>query len=399
MDYIKSGTKTFRHASLALFAGGFVTFSNLYTTQPLMPVFSKTFHISPTIASLTLSVSTAALAIFMLVAAAISDAIGRKRIMVISIFATSILAFLTSFSPNFITLLSLRTLLGAVLAGVPAIAMAYVGEEFDPKSLGQAMGLYISGNSIGGLFGRLATGVLTDLFNWHVALQFVGALSIAFSLYLWFALPKPQHFQPSRTSFSDIFKKLGGHLKQPGLFLLFTIGFLLMGSFVTMFNYIGYLLTEPPYNVSQTVIGFIFIVYLMGTWSSAWMGKVADRLGASPVIQRSLLLMLLGSLLTLVPNLYVKIIALAIFTFGFFGAHAVASGWVGDRAKINKAQASSLYLLFYYAGSSLVGAFGGFFWSGFGWIGVIILITLLILLGFLCTYYSNQYRQNSYASN
>lgn len=379
MSYIKSGTPAFKKANIALFAAGFVTFSNLYTTQPLLPVFSKTYHISPTAASLTLSFSTAMLAITMIFAAMLSDAIGRKRIMVISMFAGSALAFLSAFSFSFPILLVMRALLGAVFAGVPAIAMAYIGEEFDKRSLGVTMGLYISGNSIGGLGGRLLTGVLTDLFNWHSALAIIGAISLLFSVYFWYALPKPDNFQPKPTNLKSTFIKLGGHLKTPGLVSLFLIAFLLMGSFVTMFNYIGFLLTEAPYHVSQTVIGFIFVVYLTGTFSSTWMGKMADRRGSYKVIQLSLLLMITGALITLLPTVLVKIVGLAVFTFGFFGAHSVASRWVGERAKINKAQASSLYLLFYYAGSSLVGAYGGYFWSGFAWIGVIVLIFVLLV--------------------
>jgi MFS transporter, YNFM family, putative membrane transport protein len=392
VSYIKSQTSAFWKASFALFAAGFVTFSNLYTTQPLLPIFAENYHISPTVASLTLSVTTAGLAIVMLIASAVSDAIGRKRIMTFSMFAGSMVALLSAFAPSFLTLLFLRALLGAVFAGVPAIAMAYIGEEFHKESLGQAMGLYISGNSIGGLFGRLATGALTDLYNWHVALIAIGVLSLLFSVYFYYALPKPAHFQPKPTSLKKTTAKLMGHLKHPGLVALFTIGFLLMGSFVTMFNYIPFLLTGSPYNVSQTVIGFIFLVYLTGTFSSTWMGKMADKNGRAHVIKISLFLMIIGAAITLIPGLIIKIVGLAIFTFGFFGAHSVASGWVGERAHINKAQASSLYLLFYYAGSSLVGSFGGFFWSGTGWLGVIVLIAGLIICGYFMTNVSERYQ-------
>ncbi|MGV3488637.1 MAG: MFS transporter [Tuberibacillus sp.] len=393
MSYINSGTKQFWKASFALFAAGFVTFSNLYTTQPLLPILAKTYDISPTEASLTVSVSTAALAIMMIIAASVSDSIGRKRMMTFSMFAGSIVALLSAFSTSFLMLILLRTLLGAVFAGVPAIAMAYVGEEFDKRSLGQAMGLYISGNSIGGLFGRLATGALTDLFNWRVALIALGILSVLFSIYFYFALPRPAHFTPRRTSLKQSVIKLGGHLKHPGLVFLFGVAFLIMGSFVTIFNYTSFQLTEAPYNVSQTVIGFIFLVYLTGTFSSTYMGKAADKIGKAPAIKRSLYLMFIGAAITLIPILIIKIIGLAVFTFGFFGAHAVASSWVGDRAKNNKAQASSLYLLFYYVGSSIIGVCGGFFWSGGGWFGVISLILVLIILAFIFTAISYRYQQ------
>ncbi|AKU27922.1 hypothetical protein IB49_17815 [Geobacillus sp. LC300] len=42
----------------------------------------------------------------------------------------------------------------------------------------------------------------------------------------------------------------------------------------------------------------------------------------------------------------VKIAGLALFTFGFFGGHSIASAWIGEQAHVYKAQASSLYLLY-----------------------------------------------------
>ncbi|WP_027724477.1 MFS transporter [Tuberibacillus calidus] len=393
MSYIVSGTKTYRKASLALFAAGFVTFSNLYTTQPLLPIFAHDYHIRPATASLTISVSTAALAIVMIIAASVSDAIGRKRIMTFSMFFGSLTALLTAFSPSFFMLILLRTLLGAVFAGVPAIAMAYVGEEFEKQSLGRVMGQYISGNSIGGLFGRLSTGVLTDWFNWHIALFAIGVLSLLLSVYFHFALPKSAHFTPKPTSFSLSVKKLVGHLKHRHLVSLFCLAFLIMGSFVTMFNYIAFQLTKEPYNVSQTVIGFIFLVYLTGTFSSTFMGKKADQIGKARAVKQSLGIMMAGAIITLIPHLIIKIIGLSVFTFGFFGAHAVASSWVGDRARVHKAQASSLYLLFYYIGSSVIGVCGGFFFSLGGWFGVILLILALTMMAFALTFVSEKQKE------
>lgn len=193
MTFIQPHTKAYRKASLALFISGFVTFATLYTTQPLLPLFSEEFHISAAAASLTLSISTAVLAFSLLAAASLSDGFGRKKLMVLSLTATSVLGLLTAFSPAFPALLAMRALLGIFLAGVPAVAMTYVGEEFDPKGLGKMMGLYISGTSIGGMSGRLLTGLLTDVFGWRPALAIIGILSIVLSYLFWRFLPAPRH--------------------------------------------------------------------------------------------------------------------------------------------------------------------------------------------------------------
>mgnify|MGYP001175451554 CR=1 FL=1 len=386
MNYLVEGTPAFRRAIWALFAGGFVTFSILYDVQPLIPVFSQEFNVSPAMGSLALSVSTAALAVSMLILGSLSESWGRKPVMVVSLLLSSLLAMATAWSPDFSSLLLFRLFQGVVLAGLPAVAMAYLGEEIDPGSLGVAMGLYISGNSIGGLAGRVLTGSLTDFFSWRLAMAVIGGISLFLSFWFWWKLPSSTHFQARRPDVGQLTRSLGRHLKDPALLRLFAVSFILMGSFVTMFNYIGFQLLAPPYNLSQTVVGWIFVVYLTGTVSAAWMGKGADRRGRRNVLWFGLILMLVGAALTLSPLLWCKVIGLAMFTFGFFGSHSVASGWVGKKAKTAKAQASSLYLFFYYLGSSVSGTLGGWFWFHLGWIGVISLIAGLILLAFPLTW-------------
>ncbi|MED5047227.1 MFS transporter [Bacillus siamensis] len=382
MTFIQPHTKAYRKASLALFISGFVTFATLYTTQPLLPLFSEEFHISAAAASLTLSISTAVLAFSLLAAASLSDGFGRKKLMVLSLTATSVLGLLTAFSPAFPALLAMRGLLGIFLAGVPAVAMTYVGEEFDPKGLGKMMGLYISGTSIGGMSGRLLTGLLTDLFGWRPALAIIGILSIILSYLFWRFLPAPRHSSQRHAGVKAAFKEYGAVIHRKRLLLLISLGFILMGSFVTLYNYIGFHLMAAPYHLSQTVIGFIFIVYRAGTFSSVYMGKKADLFGSSKMIKIAILIMLAGAAVTLLPQLALKIAGIAVFTFGFFGAHSIASAWVVRAAGDHRAQASSLYLLAYYIGSSAAGSCGGFFWTHFHWIGIISFISALLVLSY-----------------
>ncbi|RHW38510.1 MFS transporter [Lysinibacillus yapensis] len=383
MNYLQKGTKEFTFANLALFAAGFITFANLYITQPLFPQFSETFGVSPATASLSLSLSTGVLSVSLIVLGSLSEAWGRKRLMTISIFAASILTIFLAFVPNFEVLLILRMIQGFVFAGVPAIAMAYLGEEVDPKSLGVAMGLYISGNSVGGLAGRIIMGIMTDLSSWQIGMAFTGVLSLAICLYFVWALPASKHFQPRKLEFKPLSKSLGEHLKDPGLLCLFGISFTLMGGFVTLYNYISYKLLNEPYNLSSSFVGWIFIVYLVGTFSSTWFGGLSDKFGRQKVLLAGIMIMLSGAILTLPVNLAIKIVGIVVFTFGFFGTHSIASGWVSFRAKKDKAQASSLYLFAYYFGSSLGGTVGGVFWSNWGWNGIIAYISTFLVTAFV----------------
>jgi len=380
MEYIQQGTSAFRKANLAFFAAGFNTFAILYSTQPLLPVFTEEFHISPTMASLSLSVTTISLAISMLLFSSISEVWGRKPVMIISMLAASILSIFTAFSTTYESLLLFRVIQGFALGGLPAIAMAYLGEEMEPDSLGVAMGLYISGNSLGAVSGRVISGMLTDIFNWHLAMGVISFISLLASLIFFVSLPKSQNFKPRSPDIGKLLISLASHLKDPGLLRLYSIGFLILGSNVAFFNYIGYVLTAPPYSLSQTLVSWIFIVYLVGMFSSVWMAKMANQHGSQKVLALSLFITLAGVCLTLYSHLWLKLAGLPIMTFGFFGSHSIASSWVGRRALQDKAQASSLYLFFYYAGSSIGGTTAGAFWSSFGWGGVVGMITGFLLI-------------------
>jgi len=380
MDYIQKGTRAFHKANWALFLAGFITFANLYVTQPLLPTFSEAFHVSPAVASLSLSVTTFALAVSLIIVSSLSEAWGRKSLMTISIFAASVLTLALAFSPNFETILVLRVVQGIVFAGLPAIAMAYLGEEMEPASLGVAMGLYISGNSVGGLSGRVIIGTLTDHYNWHTGMIVLGGISLLVSLLFVWMLPSSKHFSARPLQLKALTKTLLQHLRDPSMLCLYGMGFLLMGSFVTLYNYIGFKLMAPPYNLSATIVGWIFVIYLVGTFSSAWFGSLADRFGRQRMLLLAIAIMLAGAIVTLNGLLSLKIIGITVFTFGFFAAHSIASGWVSKRASHDKAQASSLYLFFYYFGSSVGGTVGGLFWMKYGWMGVIAMIALFLFI-------------------
>ncbi|RDV32640.1 MULTISPECIES: MFS transporter [Lysinibacillus] len=380
MDYIQKGTRAFHKANWALFLAGFITFANLYVTQPLLPTFSEAFHVSPAVASLSLSVTTFALAVSLIIVSSLSEAWGRKSLMTISIFAASVLTLALAFSPNFETILVLRVVQGIVFAGLPAIAMAYLGEEMEPASLGVAMGLYISGNSVGGLSGRVIIGTLTDHYNWHTGMMVLGGISLLVSLLFVWMLPSSKHFSARPLQLKALTKTLLQHLRDPSMLCLYGMGFLLMGSFVTLYNYIGFKLMAPPYNLSATIVGWIFVIYLVGTFSSAWFGSLADRYGRQRMLLLAIAIMLAGAIVTLNGLLTLKIIGITVFTFGFFAAHSIASGWVSKRASHDKAQASSLYLFFYYFGSSVGGTVGGIFWMKYGWMGVIVMIALFLFI-------------------
>nr|WP_199067168.1 MFS transporter [Chromobacterium sp. ASV5] len=383
---LQSGTREFKSTALAMFAGGFCTFAMLYGTQPLMPQFAQDFGLTPAAASGVVSVSTGALALSLIPASLLADRLGRRALMNGALALGTLLMLLSAFVAGFGQFLQLRALFGVVLAGLPAVAMAYLSEEVDGKSLGHSMGLYIAGNALGGMSGRFIASLLADHFGWRGAVLLLGLLGAAGAWLFWRSLPPSRHFQPRAHDLGRMRRELAGLLRDAGLPWLFLSAFLLSGCFVSLYNYLAFRLLAPPFNMSQSLLGLVFSLYVVGIWASAWVGKLADRLGRRNVLWLMVVAMLLGLLLTLSDRVWLLTLGIALFTFGFFAGHSVASSWVGLRAREGRALASALYLTAYYLGSSLIGSLSGLMWGRGGWQGVaeVLAACLLALLAMAC---------------
>lgn len=360
----------------ALFLGGFTTFGLLYCVQPMLPEFSRQFGVGPAESSLALSLSTGFLAIAIVLAGAGVRGFSRRGLMFTSMLLASALNLCAAMAPGWTFLLAARAFEGFLLGGVPAVAMAYVSEEMEPRDLGAAMGLYVAGTAFGGMAGRIGTGLLMEVASWHVAMAIVGVAGLLSAL-AFFALLPPQRHPPAALSQTSA-ASWREALARPGLMPLFVIAFCLMGLFVTMFNYAGFRLELPPYLLGQAEISLIFVVYALGMFGSSVAGRLSDRWGRRPILFAGLGMVLTGLALTLSGDLRVIIGGIACLTAGFFVSHSVASGWVGALSGRVKGQAAALYLLFYYAGSSLAGSAGGWFWQHGAWAGV-------ALFGFVLT--------------
>lgn len=383
-EYLTRGTGAYRRASLALFLSGFATFSLLYCVQPMLPIFAQEFSVSPAESSLALSLSTGFLAIAIVCAAAVSEGLGRRSLMSISLVGAAVLTIATAFAPNWHLMLVIRALQGFVLGGVPAVAMAYLAEEIDPRGLGATMGLYVGGTAFGGMSGRVLTGIFAEYLSWRPALFLIGAIGLAAAIGFLLLLPPSRNFV-RRAGFDPQFhlKAWMGHLNNPALPFIFAIAFFAMGSFVTIYNYAGFRLVAPPYELNQTELGLIFTVYLFGIGASSVGGILGDRLGHFTVLLAGIVITAAGCALTLSASLPLIILGIVVLTSGFFMSHSVASGLVGKLAAGTKGHASSLYMLAYYVGSSVMGSAGGWFWAMEGWAAIVIFTLVMMAFALL----------------
>ncbi|GAA0288011.1 MFS transporter [Kineococcus aurantiacus] len=373
------GTRGYRRLTVALFAAGVATFAQLYSVQAVLPAVATGLHLGASEAALGVSVATGALAVSVVGWSAAADRFGRVPVMVVSAVLATALGFAVPLAPSLTPLLLLRALQGAALGGLPAVATAHLAEEVHAREVALAAGAYVSGTSLGGLSGRVVSSAVADLLGWRWGVAAVAVAGLAATVVFCALVPPARGTARRGTSGPALRTRVRRAVSDPGLLALYAQALLLMGGFVTVYNYLGFRLLRPPFSLSQTVVGLLFVVYLAGTLSSSLAGRLAGR-GRARVLLGSVAVFTAGCLLTLAGDLVVVVAGLVLLTAGFFAAHAVASGWVGARAHPQvRGQASALYTAAYYVGSSVVGWLAGFAFGAGGWavvVGVVVALAV-----------------------
>lgn len=376
------GDPQYRRITVALFLAGLATFALVYCTQPLLPLLAHDFEVTPAVSTLSLSVTTVAMGIALLLFGPLSDAVGRLTLMRVTLLGAAVLAIASAFASSWPLLLVLRAAVGFAVAGLPAVAAAYLREEIAPAWASAATGLYIGGTAIGGMSGRLLTGIVAEWFGWRTALGAIGAMSLLIAITLGLLLPPALRFESTPLHHRELRANARRMLADRGLLTLYAIGFTTMGGFVAAFNGLAFRLVAPPFGLGVGTASVVFVTYVVGSFSSPLAGRLAGRHGSRTVVPLALLVFGAGVAITLADDLVAVTAGVTLITFGFFAAHGATSGWVTARAAAKgrgTGMAGSLYLAFYYFGSSVCGALAGQAWSSGGWPAVAALTGGLVL--------------------
>ena len=375
-----------RRLLVALFGAGTAAFAQLYAPQSVLPDAARELATSASATALLVSAATLGLAVGVLPWAWVADRVGRVRAMTVAMLGATAVGLAVPFAPSFGLIVAGRAVEGLLVAGVPAVAMAYLTEMLteagEAAVVPRAAGTYVAGTSMGGLVGRLVSGGVAELFGWRAGVGAVAvACLIATGVFIWLA-PRDRgpRYGRSRDGASRDRRQDAGlrALLSPRLLVLDAQGLLLMGGFVAVYNYLGFRLADEPFGLSSGVVSLVFLAYLAGTWSSARTGRLVVRHGRRRVLIVSTGVMAVGVAATLSGWLPVVLAGLVVLTAGFFGAHAVASGWTPVAAPLARTQAAAVYNLAYYAGSSVFGWLGGVGFALAGWLGTVGMVLALV---------------------
>jgi YNFM family putative membrane transporter len=385
MDKAGKNTRRLWAIQICIFLSGLSVFSQLYLFQPLLPNVASEFKTSVGDSSLLVSSSTIGMAIGLLFFSFKADAFSRKKLMVFSLLSSAFLTLISSYINHLEILVFLGVLKGFVISGVSAVALAYITEEVSSSVLGLTLSMYLSGNIIGGMSGRIFATLLAGELGWRNAVLIIGIESLFLAFVFWRFFPESNFFKPQRQRFALKIRQMKSFFSDAGFLSLYCIAALLMGSFVSVYNYLSFRLEQPPFSLNHIFIAFIFLMYTVGVFGTMLSGRWSLKYSQRTILQTSVFAMIIGVFCLFSTNVWMVVLGLGLFTFTFFAAHTMASRMVAAKAKEAKSAATSIYWLFYYFGSSVLGSGSGYFLHATSWFWFVGLLSLAVTISFFLT--------------
>ncbi|SFJ39037.1 MFS transporter, YNFM family, putative membrane transport protein [Halobacillus dabanensis] len=384
------GESSFWRITIALMLASFSIFSTLYVFQPLLPVFASQLNISATESSYLMSSCVLAMVMGLFVLGFLADRYGRSLVMKGSLLITALSLLALPLTASFEWMVVLRFVQGFFLAGIPAAAMGYLGEEMSHKHLGLAMTLYISSNALGGMGGRVVGGYLTDIFDWRITIWSFGVFGFLTMISFMFMFPKERFFKKTDQRMTEDLRGMLVHLKNVHMLVLFLLGVLLQVVFTAIWTYIPFHLNEEPFSWSLKSISFTYFAYVFGVLAPPIAGRFSDAIGLKKVMFTGVLILIAGVFFTAIPSEIFIMIGLSLICMGFFVAHSMAAALVSKSATHHRSGASGFYLISYYLGVAIGSTAVGTLWEKFEWYGVLSVTTFLIFLFIFLPFYKNE---------
>lgn len=354
-------------ATGALCVGTVAAYAAMYVTQPILPVLSAEFRVPPATAGLSVSAVVLAIAVGSFLAGPLSDALGRKAVMVGSLALLVLPTLACAVARSFPQLVALRAAQGLLIPGVTAVAVAWAGDHYPPGKLRAAVGAVIAASVAGGLLGRVASGIVAEHAGWRAAFLLSAAVTAAGAVGMGLELPRGgTPGAPWRGAVGGMLR----HLRDRRLLGGFALAFCLFFAFIAVFTYLPYRLAAPPFRLPTDAIASAYLVYVAGIAVSPVAGRLATRVAPERLMLAGLGVSAAGVAVTLSGSLAVLVVGLLVLVVGMFTAQALGPSYVNETAREAKGGANALYLAFYYLGGTLGSWLPGLAWQRWGWAGV-----------------------------
>lgn len=361
---------------------GMFAFLQVYSVQAILPVLRQEFLASETQVGMTVGITVMAIAFISPFIGMLSDAVGRKNVIIGSLLFLSIPTVLLGFSQSIPSMIGWRFLQGLAIPGITVVTIAYMGEEYIGKNVVRLTSLYISGTVLGGFLGRFVTGHLQEIIGWRSAFFWMGGVTLLGAVWTWFTLPNSKKFIPN-TNLRSSLDMLYQHLHNRYVITACLLGVCVLFSLVGCFTYINLYLSEPPYNLSSAVLANIFLVYLIGMVITPIASTLISRFGAARMVMAALPISMLGVLLCLAHPFGWIVVGLAVMSTGVFITQSATITYISANVTEGRSLASGLYYMCYYLGGSIGAWVCGLAYAHSGWRTTVAVLVGVQILAFL----------------
>ena len=361
---------------IIVFALVSASFTNIYITQPVLPVLQNEFSADMVRVSFSVSAVILGIALSNLPFGFLADRLPIHPIILTGGVFVAVGGLICVVTTNLWVLIGARFLQGIFIPSLTTCLAAYLAKTLPIERLNVVMGSYVSATVLGGLGGRLLGGWIHPPLHWRYAFVSASVLILAATIVAFFGLSRTSvNASPQRDSigFSELIKR----------WELLRIYFCATGSFAvfsSVFNYLPFRLTGPPFNLSTELTTLLYLVYIVGIFMGPVAGEISNRLGTGNTLLGSVGVLTASLALILLPSIIMIIIGLLGICAGFFSIHASAVGALNRKLTSGQGRANALYVLFYYMGGWFGITMSGFVYKHGGWNAMVCACAFLLII-------------------
>ncbi len=364
--------------AFSMFLAGICCYGLLYYYQPILPLLANEFGLSATTSSFAVSFSTLGMTIGLLIGMFFADTVGRKKLFSTTLLLGSLFALASSFAPSFHWLIVACTLKGICLAGTASVSLAYINEEVSEKNKSRVTGLYIAGGAMGGMSARVLAAYLGNAFSWSWASGMVAVVGLLLTVIIFWKSPYSVNFTPHRKTFKTLIEDNVNLLTNKYLLAYCSIGAVMIGVFVSLYNYISFVLLAPPFSLPKFLVSNIYFLFVFGLFGSVITYRLLKIWTPLRLLQIILVSTFFGLSLLFIKFILTMILGLIIVTMSFFITHVCCSYLIGNLQPSHRSVAISVYLLLYYIGSSFIGSATGTLLDYGSWYFLTLVLIILV---------------------
>lgn len=352
------------------------SFTNIYITQPVLPVLQKEFAADMVLVSFSVSAVILGIALSNLPFGFLADRLPIHPIILAGGIFVAFGGLVCAVTKDLWLLIGARFVQGIFIPALTTCLVAYLAKTLPTERLNVVMGSYVSATVLGGLGGRLLGGWIHPPLHWRYA--FVSAsifiLIATFAAFRWLPrTPVAIGQQENSVSFLELLKR----------WELLRLYFCAAGSFSifsSIFNYLPFRLDAPPFGFPTELTTLVYLVYVIGIFMGPTAGRISNRFGSGNTLLAGAVIFGGSLAVILIPSIAAVVSGLLGICTGFFTIHAAAVGSLNRKLSKGQGRANALYVLFYYTGGWLGITGSGFAYRLGGWSAVVYSAIFLLII-------------------